>query len=294
MDTIEAMRTFVAVARELSFTAGAKQLGISTKVASKQIQMLEARLCAQLFNRTTRSVALTETGSAYFKQALPVLEQFDELEGLVQLRQSDLAGQIRISAPTAFGSSELVQAIVPFQKAHPRVTIDLALSDQRVAVVEEGFDLAIRIGELEDSNLIARRLMMMRVVVVASPDYLKRYGEPQQPAALQSHNCLVLQTSVDSHDWRFRVDGQSASFRVGGPVKANAPRAIAQMAVGGLGIGQVPFYVVEDLIREKRLKVILEAMETEGIAVCAIYPRSRHLTARIRALIDHLVSYFQR
>lgn len=293
MDTIEAMRTFAAVARELSFTRGAKQVGISTKVASKQVLMLEARLSAQLFNRTTRSVTLTETGAAYFERCLPLLDQFDELEGIVQLRQSELAGQIRISAPTAFGSSELVEAIEPFQNAHPKVTIELQLSDQHVAVVEDGFDLAIRLGELEDSSLVARRLMKMRVVVFASPEYIKRYGEPKHPSALSSHNCLVLQFSSDSRHWRFRVSGQTASFPVGGSFKANSPRAIAHMAAGGLGIGRAPLYVVERFVQSGQLKLLFESMETDGFGLYAIYPQSRHLTARIRMLIDHFVAHFQ-
>ena len=189
MDTIDGMRTFVAVSRQNSFTAGAKMLGVSTKLASKYIGQLETRLDAQLFHRTTRSVTLTETGQAYLERCIPLLEQFDELEDLVQERQSELAGTIRLTAPTAFGSTELVNALRPFQIQHPKVSIDLHLSDQRVAIIEEGFDLAIRFGELEDSSLIARKLMNMRIVVFASPHYLAQKGEPIHPNGLLTHNC---------------------------------------------------------------------------------------------------------
>jgi DNA-binding transcriptional LysR family regulator len=293
MDTIDAMRTFVAVASELSFTRGAKRVGISTKVASRQIQLLEARLNAQLFNRTTRSVTLTDTGRAYHERCLPLLDQFDELEGLVQLRQSELAGHIRITAPTAFGSRELVQAIEPFQSAHPLVTVELQLSDQRVAIVEEGFDFAIRFGTLEDSNLVARRLTSSRVVVCASPGYLQREGEPKHPNDLQTHNCLLSQPTTGSTHWDFEIKGKPVSCQVDGTFRANSPRAVAHMALQGLGIGRCPLYLVEQYVQTKRIKLLFESMETDGFPLYAIYPQSRHLTARVRTLIDHLVVYFE-
>jgi len=293
VDTIKCMAAFVAVASQKSFTSGARQLGISTKLASKYVKQLEERLGAQLFNRTTRSVSLTDTGQAYFDRCVPLLDQFDELEGLVQERQSDLAGPIRISAPTAFGGKELVEAIRPFQLSHPKVTIDLSLSDQRIAIVEDGFDLAIRFGKLEDSSLIARKLLNMRVVVVASPDYLARHGKPANPAALVTHNCLLQMASVDPELWKFRIDGSLTSLRVKGSFRANSPRAIAHMAAGGLGIAKCPLYVVEPLLQSGALELLFEEQEASAFGLWAIYPPSRHLTARIRALIDHLSLTFQ-
>ena len=158
MDTIKCMETFVAVATNESFTKGAKQLAISTKLASKYVQQLEVKLGTQLFYRTTRSVTLTDTGKAYFERCVPLLDQFDELEGIIQKRQSELAGSIRITAPTGFGSKELVKAVAQFQLVHPKVMIDLQLADHVVSIIEEGFDLAVRFGKLEDSTLIARKL----------------------------------------------------------------------------------------------------------------------------------------
>ena len=161
MDTVEGMRTFAAVAALGSFTGGARQLGMSTKLASKYVRQLEERLGAQLFHRTTRSVTLTETGHTYFQRCRPLLDQFDELEGLVQARHSELAGPIRITAPTGFGSTQLVEALRPFQAAHPKVGIELHLSDHHVSMIEQGFDLAIRFGALKDSALVARKLMLV-------------------------------------------------------------------------------------------------------------------------------------
>jgi DNA-binding transcriptional LysR family regulator len=292
MDTIDGMRTFVAVSRQNSFTAGAKMLGVSTKLASKYIGQLEARIGAQLFHRTTRSVTLTETGQAYLERCIPLLEQFDELEDVVQERQSELAGPIRITAPTAFGSTELVDAIRPFQIQHAKVSIDLHLSDQRVAIIEEGFDLALRFGVLEDSSLIARKLMDMRIVVFASPLYLAQEGEPIHPNALLTHNCLLQKYSLDPSHWKFHIDGKLKLFSVNGSFKANSPRAVAQMAAGGLGIGMGPIYVVEPYLKDGSLKLLFEKNETKGSVLNVIYPPSRHLTARIRALIDHLAAHF--
>jgi DNA-binding transcriptional LysR family regulator len=294
MDTIDGMRTFVAVAGQKSFTGGASQLGISTKLASKYVRQLEEHLGAQLFNRTTRSVTLTDTGAAYLERCLPLLDQFDELEGLVQERQSELAGPIRITAPTGFGSRELVAALHPFQKAHPKVTFDIRLSDQHVAVIEGGFDLAIRFGVMKDSSLMARKLMDMRLVVIASPGYLAEHGEPKHPSALETHNCLIQLTSADPHNWKFSMGGDVAAFPVDGPFHANSPRAIAHMAVDGAGIGMCPYYAVKPFVEAGTLKVLFEAEEATTLTLYAVYPPGRHLTARIRALINHLAETFRK
>ncbi len=288
MDTIDGMRTFVAVAGHHSFTEGAKRLGMSTKLASKYVRQLEERLQAQLFNRTTRTVTLTETGQAYLERCMPILDQLDELEGLVQARQSELAGVIRMTAPTGFGGYQLIDALHPFQLKHPKVSIDLHLSDQQIALVEQGFDLAVRFGQLNDSSLIARRLSSMRISTVASPDYLDRYGIPRHPEALATHNCLLAKFAQDPLNWRFQVDGEPISVRVSGTFTANAPRALARMAVCGLGIAQTPLYAVESYLERGQLKLLFEEQEPVGIGLYAVYPPSRHLTARIRALIDHL------
>ncbi len=292
MDTINSMRAFVAVAGQNSFTQGAKQLSISTNLASKYVRQLEGRLGAQLLNRTTRSVTLTETGHAYYGRCLPILDQLNELEGIVQERQSEVAGAIRITAPTAFGSRELVGAISQFQLNNPKVSIDLFLSDQRIGIIEDGFDLAVRFGELKDSSLIARKLTNMRVVVFASPDYLKKHGKPLHPDALATYNCLLQTASVDPEHWGFSINGKQESFRVNGSFHANSPRAVAYMAAGGLGIGRCPMYIAEPFIQNGQLTLLFEDKEITEFNLYAIYPSNRHLTIRIRALIDFLIKEF--
>ncbi|NKB76023.1 MAG: LysR family transcriptional regulator [Gammaproteobacteria bacterium] len=292
MDTIDGMRAFVAVTNKQSFTAGAKVIGISTKLASKYVSQLESKLGAQLFHRTTRSVTLTETGKAYFERCVPILDQLDELEGVIQEKQSEIIGSIRITAPTAFGSKELLDALKPFQRDNPCVSVDLHLSDQRVAIIEDGFDLAIRFGGLSDSTLMARKLRDMRIVICASPDYLDNKGEPLHPEALATHDCLVHNVSMGPVSWRFKVGEELISVGVKGSFKANSPRAIAHMAAGGLGIGRCPIYVAEPFIKDGSLRILFEENEVPGFSLYAVYPPSRHLTARVRRLIDHLAQYF--
>lgn len=292
MDTVECMRSFVAVAAQESFTGGARQLGISTKLASKYVARLEKRLGVQLLNRTTRSVSLTDTGKAYLQRCGPWLDQLDEMEGVVQARHGELAGPIRLTAPTGFGSRELVRALHPFQKAHSKVEIEMRLSDQHVAIIDEGFDLAIRFGALQDSTLVARKLMDMRIVVVASPDYLKAHEKPVRPEDLADYNCLIQLTSAEPNIWKFQIGGEVKSVRVNGTFRANSPRAIVHMAEGGMGIGRCPHYTALPFLQSGALDLLFHAQEPNALALYAVYPPSRHLTARIRVLIDHLADWF--
>ena len=293
MDTIDTMRAFLAVAHEGSFTAAGKRLGLSTRLVSKYVAQLESKLSTQLFNRTTRNVALTDVGLAYLERCRPILEQIDELEDLVQERQSALAGLIRVTAPTGFGSNNLAQALAPFMQAHPHVDIDLKLSDGRVALVEEGIDLAIRIGVLRDSTLIARKLADMPLIVCASPGYLAACGRPGDPMSLATHNCLIDENPTDATAWRFQHGTRDFVVKVTGAFHANAPAAIANMAVAGLGIGRCPHYAVARSLNNGGLEQLFPDYKTENFGLYALYPPNRHLTARVRALIDHLAQHFR-
>lgn len=292
MDTVDGMRTFAAVAQEGSFTSAAKRLNMTTKLASKYVGQLEERLGAQLFNRTTRSVALTDVGQAYLERCKPLLDQFDELEAVVQERHSELAGPIRMTAPTGFGSINLTEAMAPFLSSHPKVSIDLHLNDRHASIIEDGFDLAIRIGALRDSSLVARRLKWMRVCVCASPEYLSEFGEPDHPTALATHNCLINHALQDPFHWRFKVDGAELRIPVSGNFQADAPRAAAEMAAAGIGITISPYYALEPFIENDQLRVLFADNEALQFGLYAVYPPNRHLTARVRGLIDHLAATF--
>jgi DNA-binding transcriptional LysR family regulator len=288
MDTLACMRAFLAVASERSFTAGAQRLGLSTRQASTYVQQLESQLGTRLFNRTTRSVALTESGDALLPRCRRWLEDYDELVGELQTRSGRLAGPIRLSAPTGFGSLRLAPALHGFLVAHPDIRIDLDLSDRRVSLVEEGYDLAVRLGTLEDSTLVARRVAELRIVVCAAPDYLARHGRPAHPQELAQHHCLINTGLIDGHHWPFQAHGRAFEVRVQGRFHANAPGAVAQLAARGLGVVQCPHYTVEALLREGALCLLLEPFERRDSGVFAVYPPNRHLPARVRALVDFL------
>lgn len=292
MDKIETMRAFVAVAHEGSFTLAGRRLGLSTKLVSKYVRQLEAELRTQLLNRTTRSVALTDVGAAYLERCRPLLEEFDELESLVRERQGALAGPLRLTAPTGFGSTHLTRALIPFLSAHPGVELDMILSDNRLALVEEGFDLAIRIGALRDSTLIARKLADMPLVLCASPAYLERNGRPATPSDLTRHACMMDNNQVEPNVWRFTKDGEDHAIRLTSNIQANAPLPLGQMAVGGLGIARCPLYTVREWLDSGALEQVLPDYRSHHFAVYALYAPNRHLTRRVRALIDHLAAEF--
>jgi DNA-binding transcriptional LysR family regulator len=293
MDRFRSLRTFVAVADEGSFTAAAKRLGMSVKLASKDVQDLEAHLRAQLFNRTTRSVALTDVGRAYLQRCRPVLDQIDDLDSVVLERQRRVAGLIRITAPTSFGGTVLADAIGGFVRDHREVEVDLVLTDARVALVEQGFDVAVRIGELRDSSLVVKRLSPMPLTLCAAPAYLDGRGRPRDPEALATHACLIDENQSNARIWSFSRGERTVDVGVGGGIRCNAPGAIARLAAAGAGIARAPLYTVEDALAGGRLERVLPDWRSPDFGLFALYPPNRHLTMRVRAFLDHLEAAFR-
>lgn len=294
MDRIDTLRAFLAVAREGSFTGAARRLGVSVKLVSKRVAALEGRLGAQLLARTTRSVSLTDAGRACRDRAAPLVEQFDEFDDALRDRREALAGAIRITAPTGFGSRRLPAALAPFLAAHPQVEAHLSLTNARVDLVAEGFDLAIRVGAPGDSSMIGRRLAAMPFIVCAAPAYLARAGTPTRPADLAAHACLIDENSADPAVWRFRPVGGGAetAVRVAGRIRANAPAPLAEFALAGLGVARSPAYVVGEAVAAGRLTPLLTDHATGDAALYALYPPNRHMPMRVRALLDHLAEWF--
>ncbi len=244
----------------------------------------------QLLTRTTRKVTLTEMGIAYLERCLPLLEQFDELESVVQEKQSDLAGLIRINAPTPFGIGAIVPALAIFQAANPRVELDLQLVDHRIDIIEEGFDLTIRFGELEDSTLMARKLAQMPRVICAAPEYLARCGTPNHPAELSIHNCLLQESLQDVNHWGFSKHGKPLSVRVDGAFRSNSLIAATRMAAEGLGVARTTLFIAQPYIDSGQLEILLGQYAEAPLEIHAVYPQTKHLTIRVRALIDHLAA----
>ncbi|GAB4198584.1 MAG: LysR family transcriptional regulator [Wenzhouxiangellaceae bacterium] len=294
METIDRMRVFVAVAREGSFTRGAEQLNLSVQMASKAVRQLEERLKAQLFDRTTRSVTLNETGQAYFERCLDLLDQFDEVESVVRAEHGTLSGRIRITAPTSFAERYVVPELAEFLRRHPGIRIELSITDRKISLVDEGYDLAIRISQLSDSSMVARKLAPMRVIVVASPAYLSKHGTPAEPAELSQHTCIIDSNFKHERRWPFMINGAIERIAVDGPFQANTPEATRQMALAGIGIAHCAKFVITEDLAQGRLVPLFEQLEGYNAGVYALYPHRRHLSARVRALVDHLHNGFRR
>ncbi|WP_372573639.1 LysR family transcriptional regulator [Ruegeria jejuensis] len=290
MDKIDRMRAFALVAKNASFTLAAQRMGRSPRLVSKYVADLEEALGVQLLNRTTRSVSLTDAGATYLTMCEPLLDGFDELEEAVRNQQAALRGVIHISAPTGFGSVRLAPSLADFAALHPEVEIDLRLSDRRVSIIDEGLDLAIRIGPMRDSSLKVRQLGSMPLVVCASPAYLKRTGMPTHPHALEAHECILDGNMTESTIWRFNMDGQELAVHVNGRLRANAPAASARLAATGVAVARCPAYTVSEALKSGELVELFANNCVTPYVVAALFPQNRRLTTRVRALIDHLAS----
>ncbi len=292
MDTIVGMRTFITVVTAGSFTAASERLDMSTALVSKYIGQLEERLGVRLLNRTTRSLALTEIGRVYFERCQQVVDDIDELEAVVKDQRSAPSGKLIIAAPLTFGEMYLTPAIADFLNEQQAITIDLRLTDRFVGLVDEGVDIAIRIAELEDSSLIARRLAPARIAVCASPAYLKQHNEITHPDDLVRHNCIVDTNFRNGSMWPFAVDGKRKIVKVEGRFCVNSAAAVREMLLRGEGIGFIPTYAVGEDIRQGRLAVVLEPFEVINLGIYAVYTPNRHLAAKVRAFIDFMVARF--
>ncbi len=292
MDTIVGMRTFVTVVTAGTFTSASQRLEMSTALVSKYIGQLEERLGARLLNRTTRSLALTEIGKVYFDRCQQIIDDIDELEAIVKDQRLAPSGRLIIAAPVTFGEMYLTPAIADFLEQQPAITIDLRLTDRFVGIVEEGVDIAIRIAELEDSTLIARRLAPARIAICAAPSYLQQHGNPKTPSELIGHDCIVDTNFRNGAMWPFVIDGKRETIKVEGRFSVNSAAAARQMLLRGDGIGLIPTYAVGEDIKQGRLAVMLEKFETTNLGIYAVYAHNRHLAAKVRAFINFMVKEF--
>jgi len=287
MDRFDEIGAFAAVADARSFTQGARRLGVSSAQVSKLVAKLENRLGARLLNRTTRDVSLTDTGRAYLERARVLLEDFEALETSVR-DETGPKGLLKISAPMSFGASQLTPALLDFASAYPEVSLDVSSTDRMVNLVEDGFDVGVRIGVLADSSLIARKLAPVRLVTCAAPAYLQRAGTPLTPQDLMGHEAIIDTNASDPLVWRFSSDNDSHDVRVHGRLRFAGADACVAAAVRGIGITRSPAFSAAQDLREGRLVPLLCAYEPEQIYVHAVYPHGRHLAAKVRAFVDFL------
>jgi DNA-binding transcriptional LysR family regulator len=293
MDALTDIAVFVRVVERGSFTLAAGDLALSRAVVSKYLSRLEDRLGARLLHRTTRRLSLTEAGAALFEASRGALERIEEAEAAVAQFQSKPRGRLRVSAPMSFGILHLGPAMADFARAYPEITLDVRLDDRFVNLVEDGFDVAVRIGALTDSSLVARKVATTRAVACASPGYLAEHGEPESPEDLASHNCLVYSYLADV--WRFTApDGREIPVAVKGSLRINNGIVLAEAAVAGHGILVTPSFYVAPLLRSGRLKQVLARYKVKEIGIHAVYPQRGHVPPKVRAFVDFLVQRFGR
>ena len=293
MDRFEEMITFVRVVEAGSLSAAAERMGIAKSAVSRRLADVEGRLGVQLLNRTTRRINLTDSGSLFYQRCQRILADVDETEELVSGEHTKLHGTIRIAAPLSFGIQHLSPVLNDFLKLHPQLSLDLDLNDRTVNLMDEGVDLGIRIGKLEDSSMMARKLAHTRLILCASPDYLQRHGEPQHPDELKHHLGLSYSNITESQLWQFVDENRRAiSVHVPFRMRANNGDVLLKAALDGLGIVATTTFIGYQELEQGLLKQILVNYRMEEIGIYAIYPAQRHLPGRIRLLIDYLAERF--
>jgi DNA-binding transcriptional LysR family regulator len=286
MDRIEAMQAFVAVAELNGFAPAARRLKLSPSAVTRLIAALEQRLNARLLQRTTRSVALTDVGARYLERAKRILADIDEAEHAAEGERMRPAGRLVVSAPVGFGRLHVSPVMSAYLKRHGEVTGELRLEDRIINLVEDGVDLAVRIGELSDSTLVARQVGTMRRIVVASPAYLKARGEPKRPQDISSHSTIQFGATAGLSDWRFAEDGREVRVNIAPRFLTNSADAAIQYAVAGGGLTRVLAYQAADALTRGRLKIVLQKFELPAFPVSIVYPTSRLLSAKVRTFID--------
>jgi DNA-binding transcriptional LysR family regulator len=292
MDRIDEIKAFATVADMRSFTQAARKLGVSGAQASKLVARLENRLGARLLNRTTRDVSLTDVGRAYLERAYELVEGFESLESSVKDQHRGPTGLLKISAPMSFGARQLTPALLDFAAACPGVSLDVVFSDRMVNLVEEGFDVGVRIAHLPDSSLVARRLAAVRLVTCASPDYLARAGTLQMPDDLGRHECILDAIGGELTVWRFGGSSEDRDVRVHGRLRLSGAEARVAAARAGFGVIRTPAFAAAEDLRASRLVPLLCQFEPEPVHMHAVYPHARHLSAKVRAFVDFLVKRY--
>lgn len=293
MNQFEDLRAFVAVVETGSFTAAADRLDSAKSAISRRVSLLEERLGAQLLRRTTRRINLTETGRSFYERSARILADLDEAESAVAQEHGELRGTLRVALPLSFGVRHMCEPIAEFSRRHPHVDFDLDFNDRRIDLVEEGVDLAIRIGKLADSSLIARRLFDVRNIVFGSKRYFDDHGTPRIPDDLPDHRCLVYSNLADPRNWVCTdATGNRIQVDVNPSMTATSGDFLCAAASQGLGITMQPTFIAGDAIASGEVVPILTNYEWPVSPAYAVYPPTRHLSYRVREFIDYLVEHF--
>lgn len=291
MDRIKAMQIFIEVAKQEGFAAAARQLHLSTTAVSRNIMELEDWLGVQLFNRTTRHLSLTDAGKAYLNRCTHIVNEVSSLESISREMHQNPQGKINVTAPVFMGRQLLSPILPAFLEQYPGIKINLQLVDRYVNLVDEGFDVALRIAKLADSNLVSRKLGDMKMVMVASPDYVKKHGMPESVSELQKYNCIVDSVADYQDRWPLINTKGPVSVRVESNLSINNGELVRDMVLAGTGISILPsFFVAKDLLAG-RLVLVLKDAVNKAATISVVYPQSRYLSSSVRVLIDFLVEH---
>jgi len=292
MSHLVELEAFLVVVEEGSFTAAGRRLGVTTSYASKLVGRLEDRLGVRLLQRTTRQLTLTEPGRTYFERCSEAMKALKDAETAATELQTSPQGRLRISMPTAFAVSYLAAPLAEWKARYPGLTVEAVLADRKVDILAEGFDLAVRVGELSDSSLVVRRLASVDRTVCASPRYLERRGTPKQPEELASHDCLLYAYHAVPTVWRLKGPEREAVVEVSGTLVSNHAEILVAAACQGLGLIFTPLFLTAPSLRAGRLSPVLPEWRYP-LTISAVFPDARHVPAKVRIFIDFLVAHFQ-
>jgi len=291
-DLLDGIAVFVEVINAGSFTAAAHALGHSTSYVSKEVTRLEKRLGSRLLNRTTRTISLTDAGRAYYERCNQIVIDAENAERSINQLQERPSGLLRINAPVSFGSQYLLNVLSQFMHRYPEVKLEVEFNDRLIDVVAEGYDVVIRVGEIKDTNLVARKFTSSRAVVVASPDYIKRKGCPKKVEDLAQHDCIAYSLLPTPTQWDFYKDGLRSSVTVEPRAMCNNAAIEVAMLLQGIGITRLPLFTCEQEVANGDLQIILDDYDTMKLDVFAVYPHRQYLTAKVRAFVDFVVDAF--
>ena len=288
------IRGFIEVVEAGGFSAAARKTHKSKALLSKHVHELEDELGAVLLNRTTRQLSLTEAGHAYYLRALEIIKELDDLNDTITRSNKTTHGRIKIGTSRTFADAPIGQSLIDFLSTYKDIHLDISLDDRFVDMVNEGFDLAIRITDMQDSSLIQRKLMDIHSVIVASPELMKATNVPKLPRDLKTLPCLVDRNSLNSDHWVFKdKEGSTFSVAVSGRMAVNGPVIIKRAAIAGIGFAKIPRFIAEDELRDGLIKTVLDDFIPDGAGLYVVYPQKRYLPAKVRMFIDYLVQWFK-
>ena len=291
MDKLNLMRSFVAVVEEGTYTAAAKRLGKTKALLSNQVSQLEEQLEVRLIQRSTRSLHVTDTGQAYYLEAKRILDEVSALEASLKTENQSMVGRLRMTAPITFGEQVLMPFIAQIKQDNPDLLIEIMLADRYVDLVDEGFDLALRIGLLEDSNLIAKPLGQSKLVACAAPNFIQKMGSIHSPDRLTSLPCIVDSNYKGQNLWRFNSSGENFSIKVNECMRVNGAQAANQLASLGVGVCITPDFAAKAFFETGQLMMILENYEIGVVPIQVVYPSRQHLSPKVSFFIDELSRY---